>query len=145
MLQVLFGSMVTCGTSVLGSLIGRRRGAIWCSLMIPGLRSGGGRPYSPRTPGESAPRHSTDADPAKRHLHEGLKKLDIDLFVSNSFQYVIMTAMLHRIPCLEFGFPSHHRHALARAPFLGFTGAGRFINDMVNGILRGEALREPAC
>jgi nitrogenase molybdenum-iron protein alpha/beta subunit len=35
---------------------------------------------------------------------------------------------------LEFGFPSSFRHALYDRPFLGFSGALAFIDDMANAL-----------
>jgi len=49
------------------------------------------------------------------------------------------------VPILEFGFPSHFRHALYERPFLGFSGALAFVDSMATAMRMREvelAVRE---
>lgn len=66
------------------------------------------------------------------------KSKPVDLVITNCFHLAIVRS--GDLPFLEFGFPNYLAHRLHDAPFLGFTGCLRFLEDISNRLTLFETL-----
>ncbi|MFI5348099.1 MAG: nitrogenase component 1 [Elusimicrobiota bacterium] len=71
-------------------------------------------------------------EPGMLTLKEKLRSLraesKLDVLIANS---EICALADSAVPVLEFGFPSYYSHALARVPYLGFSGAAAWVERLV--------------
>ncbi len=75
--------------------------------------------------------------PTQRYLERQLRPLldsDVDLAIGDT---QFCDAAASRVPVMEFGFPSHFRHALSDRPHLGFSGWICFVDEMAEALSRG--------
>jgi nitrogenase molybdenum-iron protein beta chain len=66
-------------------------------------------------------------------MHQWMKQKPVDLIIGNS--YCKHIARVENIPLIRFGFPIMDRGTHRLFPTVGYAGAARLINEMVNALL----------
>ena len=110
------------------------------ALHVPlvALRRRRGPPFTAIDPTGGSPRVLDDYAPAE--LLRALEQVDPDgrVAVVLGAHDERAVAALHRSSFVELGYPSLTTHALAPRPLLGFTGARRLADELVNAVLAHE-------